>query len=208
MHIRPLIGFPLLHVEEPHFTGWRRILKRATDLVLTSVGLVVISPLLLAIALAVKVSDGGPVIFRQTRVGRGGEPFTMFKFRSMVIDAEARKADLMSLNEGNGALFKMSSRPAGHPAGPLPAGRSPWTSCPSCSTCSAARCRWWVLGRTWPPSSPRCRSEAVRRSLVTPGLTGLWQISGRSNLDGRGLHPPRPALRRELVAAPSTCSSC
>ena len=73
MRIRPLIGFPLLHVEEPHFTGWRRILKRATDLVLTSVGLVVISPLLLAIAAAVKLYDGGPVIFRQTRVGRGGE---------------------------------------------------------------------------------------------------------------------------------------
>ena len=94
MRIRPLIGFPLLHVEEPHFTGWRRILKRATDLVLTSVGLVVISPLLLAIAVAVKLHDGGPVIFRQTRVGRGGEMFTMLKFRSMVIDAEARKPEL------------------------------------------------------------------------------------------------------------------
>ena len=75
MRIRPLIGFPLLHVEEP-LHGWRRILKRATDLVITSIGLVVISPLLLLIAAAIKLYDGGPVIFRQTRVGRGGEMFT------------------------------------------------------------------------------------------------------------------------------------
>ena len=83
MHIRPLMGVPLLHIEEPHFTGWRRLVKRTFDVVSDLVGLVVISPVLLAIAAAIKLQDGGPVIFRQTRVGRGGEPFTMFKFRSM-----------------------------------------------------------------------------------------------------------------------------
>ena len=111
MHIRPLMGFPLLHVEEPHFTGWRRVVKRASDIVLTSIGLLIISPLMLGIAAVVKLQDGGPVIFRQARVGRDGKPFTMLKFRSMVVDAEDRKLELMAYNEGKGGLFKLSRDP-------------------------------------------------------------------------------------------------
>jgi exopolysaccharide biosynthesis polyprenyl glycosylphosphotransferase len=181
MHIRPLIGFPLLHVEEPHFTGWRRLLKRATDVGLTSIGLVVISPLLLLIALAIKLQDGGPVIFRQTRVGRGGETFTMLKFRSMVTDAEARKQDLQALNEGNGALFKLSEDPRITRLGRF-LRRFSLDELPQLFN---------VLGGTMSLVGPRPHleeeiarmpREAVRRSLVTPGLTGLWQISGRSNL--------------------------
>jgi len=182
MRIRPLIGFPLLHVEEPHFTGWRRILKRATDVVLTSIGLVLISPLLLAIAAAVKLQDGGPVIFRQTRVGRGGETFTMFKFRSMVVDAEARKQELEPLNEGNSALFKLNSDPRITRLGRFLRAYS-LDELPQLFN---------VLGGSMSLVGPRPHlaeeiarmpREAVRRSLVTPGLTGLWQISGRSNLD-------------------------
>ena len=109
MHIRPLMGFPLLHVEEPHFTGWRWVVKRATDLALTSVGLMIISPLMLGIAAVVKLQDGGPVIFRQARIGRDGKPFMMLKFRSMVVDAEDRKLALMAHNEGKGGLFKLQS---------------------------------------------------------------------------------------------------
>ena len=112
MHIRPLMGFPLLHVEEPHFTGWRRVVKRVSDLVLTSVGLLIISPLMIGIAAVIKLQDGGPVIFRQARIGREGKPFTMLKFRSMVVDAEDRKLELMASNEGKGGLFKLSRRPA------------------------------------------------------------------------------------------------
>ena len=108
MHIRPLLGFPLLHVEEPHFTGWRWVVKRVTDFVLTSVGLMIISPLMLGIAAVVKLQDGGPVIFRQARIGRDGKPFMMLKFRSMVVDAEDRKLALMAHNEGKGGLFKLS----------------------------------------------------------------------------------------------------
>ena len=117
MHIRPLVGFPLLHVEEPHFTGWRRLFKRTSDVVLTLVGLVVISPLLLGIAAAIKLQDRGPILFKQRRVGRGGQEFWMYKFRSMVIDAEARKAELMSRNEGKGGLFKLGDDPRITPLG-------------------------------------------------------------------------------------------
>ena len=142
MRIRPLIGFPLLHVEEPHFTGWRRILKRATDLVLTSVGLVVISPLLLAIAVAIKLQDGGPVIFRQARVGRGGEMFTMLKFRSMVIDAEVAEAGPGDAQRGRRRVVQAAAAIRGSPGSAASCGRSRSTSCRSCSTCSTVRCRW------------------------------------------------------------------
>jgi exopolysaccharide biosynthesis polyprenyl glycosylphosphotransferase len=181
MRIRPLIGFPLLHVEEPHFTGWRRLLKRATDLVITSIGLVVISPLLLLIALAIKLQDGGPIIFKQTRVGRSGEMFTMLKFRSMITDAEARKQELEALNEGNGALFKMSDDPRITRLGRFLRAYS-LDELPQLFN---------VLGGSMSLVGPRPHlaeeiarmpREAVRRSLVTPGLTGLWQISGRSTL--------------------------
>src|SRR5215216_1896838 len=75
MHIRPQVGLPLLHIEEPHFTGWRRVGKRAADMALSIVGLVVLAPLMAAIAVAIKLEDGGPVLFRQTRIGRNGTPF-------------------------------------------------------------------------------------------------------------------------------------
>ena len=84
LHIRPGTGFSLVEVEEPKFTGWQRLIKRVSEIVLTSVGLIVAAPVMVGIAAAVKLQDRGPVIFRQARVGRGGELFTMLKFRSMV----------------------------------------------------------------------------------------------------------------------------
>ena len=141
MHIRPLMGFPLLHVEEPHFTGWRWLVKRVTDLVLASVGLLIISPLMLLVAAVVKLQDGGPVIFRQARIGRDGEPFTMLKFRSMVVDADDRKLELMAHNEGKGGLFKLSHDPRVTRFGSSSA-TSLSTSCRSSSTSCPARCPW------------------------------------------------------------------
>ncbi len=183
MHIRPLMGFPLLHVEEPHFAGWRRLVKRISDVALTSIGLIIISPLMLAIAALIKLQDGGPVIFRQVRVGRGGELFTMLKFRSMVVDAEVRKLELMADNEGKGGLFKLSRDPRITPIGRFLRDFS-LDELPQLFN---------VLAGSMSLVGPRPHlasevelmpSEASRRSLVTPGLTGLWQVSGRSNLEG------------------------
>lgn len=183
MHIRPLMGFPLLHVEEPHFTGWRRILKRSLDIVLAAVGLIFVSPVLLVIATAIKLQDGGPIFFKQTRVGHAGQRFTMYKFRSMVVDAEARKEVLMAINEGKGGLFKLSSDPRITRLGQFLRDFS-LDELPQL---------WNVLNGTMSLVGPRphLSSElalmpphAARRSLVTPGLTGLWQISGRSDLEG------------------------
>ncbi|HLT61990.1 MAG TPA: sugar transferase, partial [Microlunatus sp.] len=111
MHIRPHVGLPLLQIEQPHFTGWRRIVKRAADLIMTGVGLVIISPLMLAIAIAIKVSDRGPVFFKQTRVGLEGSTFTMWKFRTMHVDAEERLAALRAEHPEVGLMFKLQDDP-------------------------------------------------------------------------------------------------
>jgi exopolysaccharide biosynthesis polyprenyl glycosylphosphotransferase len=183
MHIRPLLGFPLLHVEEPHFTGWRRIVKRISDLVLTSFGLLIISPLLVVIAAVVKLQDGGPVIFRQARIGRDGKPFTMLKFRSMVVDAEDHKLELMQHNEGKGGLFKLSADPRVTRFGRLLRSFSLDELPQLFNVLTGAMS---LVGPRPHLASELAQmpSEASRRSLVTPGLTGLWQVSGRSDLEG------------------------
>ena len=183
MHIRPQVGLPLLHIEEPHFTGWRRIGKRAADVALTTLGLVVISPLMAAIAAVIKLEDGGPVIFRQTRIGRNGTPFTMFKFRSMVIGAEARWDGLVPANEGHGALFKLAHDPRVTKVGQF---LREFSLDELPQLFNVLRGNMSLVGPR--PHLEReiaaMHSDAVRRSLVTPGLTGLWQISGRSDLSG------------------------
>jgi exopolysaccharide biosynthesis polyprenyl glycosylphosphotransferase len=183
MHIRPLMGFPLLHVEEPHFTGWRRVVKRVSDLVLTSIGLLIISPLMLAIAAAIKLQDGGPVIFRQARIGREGEPFTMLKFRSMVVDAEDRKLELMNDNEGKGGLFKLSRDPRVTPIGRFLRDFS-LDELPQLFNVLAGSMSLVGPRPHLESELAQMPSEASRRSLMTPGLTGLWQVSGRSTLEG------------------------
>jgi exopolysaccharide biosynthesis polyprenyl glycosylphosphotransferase len=182
MHIRPLMGFPLLHVEEPDFAGWRRLIKRVSDLLLTSVGLLIILPLMLGIAALIKLQDGGPVIFRQTRVGRGGKLFTMLKFRSMVVDAEQLKADLLDLNECNGSLFKLRDDPRitriGRVLRAFSLDELPQLFNVLRGSMSLVGPRPHVAEEL--AQMPR---EANRRSLVIPGLTGLWQVSGRSDLE-------------------------
>ena len=183
MHIRPIMGAPLLHIEQPHFSGWRRVIKRSTDVILTTLGLILISPVMLTIGLSIKVQDGGPIFFRQKRVGRSGQEFWMYKFRSMVRDAEARKAELMVRNEGKGGLFKLSHDPRITPLGKFLRDFS-LDELPQLFN---------VLNGTMSLVGPRPHlahelaqmpSEASRRALVTPGLTGLWQVSGRSDLEG------------------------
>jgi exopolysaccharide biosynthesis polyprenyl glycosylphosphotransferase len=183
MHIRPLMGFPLLHVEEPHFTGWRWAVKRVTDIMMTSVGLLIISPLMLGIAAIIKLQDGGSVIFRQARIGRDGKPFTMLKFRSMVVDAEDRKLELMPHNEGKGGLFKLSEDPRVTRIGRVLRKYS-LDELPQLFNVLAGSMSLVGPRPHLASELAQMPSEASRRSLVTPGLTGLWQVSGRSDLEG------------------------
>jgi exopolysaccharide biosynthesis polyprenyl glycosylphosphotransferase len=181
MHIRPHVGLPLLHVEQPHFTGWRRFIKRATDIVLTSVGLVLVSPIMLAIALAIKLGDGGPLIFRQNRVGHDGSTFTMYKFRSMRLDAEERLAELKALHPDMGTLFKLADDPRITRVGKF-LRRYSLDELPQLF--NVLRGSMSLVGPRPPLQSEvdAYEDHARRRLLVTPGLTGLWQVSGRSLL--------------------------
>jgi exopolysaccharide biosynthesis polyprenyl glycosylphosphotransferase len=181
MHIRPHVGLPLLHVEQPHFTGWRRFVKRATDIILTSVGLVLVSPMMLAIALAIKLGDGGPVIFRQNRVGHDGSTFIMYKFRSMRLDAEERLAELKALHPEMGTLFKLEDDPRITRVGKF-LRRFSLDELPQLF--NVMRGSMSLVGPRPPLQSEvdSYEDHARRRLLVTPGLTGLWQVSGRSLL--------------------------
>jgi lipopolysaccharide/colanic/teichoic acid biosynthesis glycosyltransferase len=161
--------------------GFTGTLKRLGDIVLVASGLLIISPLMLAIAAVIKLQDGGPVIFRQVRIGRDGQPFPMLKFRSMVLDSEARKLELFSSNDGKGPLFKLSHDPRITPIGRFLRAFS-LDELPQLFN---------VLAGSMSLVGPRPHlaheiaqmpSEASRRSLVKPGLTGLWQVSGRSDL--------------------------
>ena len=119
MHMRPVSGLPLVHVETPRFSLGQRFVKRMVDLSLALVGVVLISPILGLLALSIRLSTPGPVLFRQTRVGYRGQEFTMLKFRSMVPNAEDLLADLRAQDRdsGNEVLFKMKDDPRVTPTG-------------------------------------------------------------------------------------------
>lgn len=181
LEFRPLAGLPLVDVERPRAQRSLRWFKRAMDITTTSMLLVLLSPLMLATALAVKLSDGGPVIFRQRRVGLHGEQFDCLKFRSMCVDAEARLAALEEQNEGAGVLFKMADDPRVTRVGRF-IRRYSIDELPQ--LWNALRGDMSLVGPrpALPSEVERYDCDTRRRLHVRPGLTGLWQVSGRSSL--------------------------
>ncbi|WP_020098662.1 sugar transferase [Microbacterium sp. 11MF] len=180
---RPVAGLPLLHVETPRFSGGQRVLKRVMDVSAASLGVAVISPLLAFLAISIRLSSPGPVLFRQTRVGHGGREFTMLKFRSMVTDAEDRLAALMEQDRdaGNAVLFKMKNDPRVTPIGRIMR-RLSLDELPQLFNVIGGSMS--LVGPRPPlPREVELYSDHVhRRFLVKPGITGLWQVSGRSSL--------------------------
>lgn len=181
IHLRPIPGIPLVHVSLPRFTGWSYVVKRAMDVVLSAVALLVLSPVFLVVAAAIKLDDGGPVFFRQTRTGTNGEPFHMLKFRSMRTDAEQVKSELMTANEGAGPLFKMKADPRVTRVGRVLRAYS-LDELPQ--FVNTLRGSMSVVGPRPPLPNEVAQYDnaAHRRLLIKPGITGLWQVSGRSNL--------------------------
>ena len=181
LHMTPVYGLTLLRVSKPSFTGVRWLLKDAIERGSALAGLAVLTPLLLMIALAIKRDDGGPVLFRQERVGRGGKTFMMLKFRSMGVDAEHQLGALETGNEGAGPLFKLRHDPRVTRVGALMR-RYSLDELPQ--LLNVVRGHMSLVGPR--PPLPRevllYATDAMRRLLVKPGLTGLWQISGRSDL--------------------------
>jgi exopolysaccharide biosynthesis polyprenyl glycosylphosphotransferase len=182
IHIRPVAGLPLLHVEQPEFTGGRRLLKGTVDRVSSICLLLVLTPLLLAIAIAVRLTSPGPALFRQVRVGHGGEAFTLYKFRTMYVDSEAQLATLAGSNEASdGLLFKMRDDPRITPLGRW-LRRFSLDELPQ--LLNIVKSDMSVVGPRppLPQEVAQYGDDVRRRLLVKPGLTGLWQVSGRSDL--------------------------
>lgn len=183
IHTRPVAGLPLIHVETPRFSRGQRFVKRTLDLSASIVGVVLISPVLLFLAMSVRLSSEGPVFFRQTRVGLGGKEFSMIKFRSMVTNAEELLADLekQQRDAGNEVLFKMKDDPRVTPIDRIMRKFS-LDELPQLFN---------VIGGSMSlvgPRPPLPKEVALyadhvhRRFLAKPGITGLWQVSGRSTL--------------------------
>ena len=183
LHIRPMTGLPMLHVEEPEFAGARRVLKGAVDRALAFVGLVLFSPVLLALAAAVRLTSAGPAIFKQVRIGQGGKEFTLWKFRSMYADAEERRAELSSRNErAEGLLFKIKDDPRVTPVGRW-LRKFSLDELPQLVNVLQGKMSLVGPRPPLPEEVLLYEDEVRRRLLVKPGLTGLWQISGRSDLN-------------------------
>ncbi len=181
LSIRPVAELSLLHLERPATTGGWLLLKTAFDRVVGGALLTVLAPLLLAIALLVRVTSPGPALFRQVRVGVDGREFTIFKFRSMSTDADHRLAELRARDEGNGVLFKMRSDPRVTRIGGL-LRRYSLDELPQ--LLNVVKGDMSLVGPR-PPLPAEVAGycdDATRRLRVRPGMTGLWQVSGRSDL--------------------------
>lgn len=182
IHMRPVAGLPLIHVEHPEFVGRKLFAKRMFDIIGSGLLLVVLSPVFLLTALAVKLSSPGPVFYSQERIGRHGQTFPMFKFRSMVQNADEQLESLLnSQGTSDVPLHKIENDPRVTPVGRF-LRRYSVDELPQLLN---------VLLGSMSLVGPRPQREAevalyakdhFRRLLVKPGISGLWQVSGRSNL--------------------------
>jgi exopolysaccharide biosynthesis polyprenyl glycosylphosphotransferase len=179
--IRPVAGLPLLHMDHPEFTGIRRVIKAVFDRAVAGVALLFLWPLFLAIVAVIRLCDHGPGLFRQLRVGRDGRGFTVYKFRTMVVDAEERQSYLAALNESDGVLFKMRRDPRVTPVG---AWLRRWSLDELPQLLNVLIGDMSMVGpRPALPQEAALYGDHVRRRLaVKPGITGLWQVNGRSDL--------------------------
>ncbi|MEY2524879.1 MAG: hypothetical protein QOJ66_3444, partial [Ilumatobacteraceae bacterium] len=176
----PLAHEPLLYVEAPSLAKTQLVIKRCFDIVVASIALLLLSPVLLAVAIAIKLDDGAPILFSQSRVGRGGRTFGVLKFRSMMVDAESKLAGLRASNDRQGPLFKMDNDPRVTRVGRFLRD----------SSLDELPQLWNVLRGEMSLVGPRpaLPAEAVNfstelrmREQVMPGITGLWQVEARDN---------------------------
>lgn len=183
IHTQQLAGLPLIHVATPRFTQSKLIIKRSMDIVGSTAALLLLSPVMLTLALIVKLHDGGPAFFAQERVGIDGTRFKMLKFRSMYTDAEERKAALLKANESEGGvLFKMKDDPRVTAPGRWMR-RYSLDELPQFINVLLGSMS--LVGPRPPLAAEvdQYEKHVFRRLRVRPGITGLWQVSGRSDLD-------------------------
>ena len=181
VRIRPVGGLPLMHIDSPRSTEAVRLGKRAFDAIGAAALIVVLAPLLAVIAMRIKINDGGPVLFSQTRIGRDGRPFQCHKFRTMAVNSEDRVKDLLAETGQPALLFKMKDDPRITRPGR-------WIRRYSLDELPQL---FNVLLGSMSLVGPRpqvaqevamYQGAMSRRLRVRPGMTGLWQVSGRSDL--------------------------
>jgi exopolysaccharide biosynthesis polyprenyl glycosylphosphotransferase len=179
--IRPTAGLTLLHVDHPQLTGFRLVLKGLFDRCAAAAALIMLAPAMAILTMTIWLHDRGPVVFTQIRIGKDGREFRIYKFRTMVVDAEKRQEELLASNDSDGVLFKLRKDPR--------------------VTALGTRLRRWSMDelpqlfnvflgdmslvgpRPAVPDEVAKYADHVRRRLVVkPGLTGLWQVNGRSDL--------------------------
>jgi exopolysaccharide biosynthesis polyprenyl glycosylphosphotransferase len=179
--IRPVAGLPLLHMDHPEFTGGRQLIKATFDRAIAVPALLLLSPLFAIMAVLIRCSDDGPALFRQVRVGRDGRSFALYKFRTMVPDAEAQREGLAALNETDAVLFKIRNDPRVTRVG---AWLRRWSLDELPQLINVLLGDMSLVGpRPALPREAALYGDHVRRRLmVKPGITGLWQINGRADL--------------------------
>lgn len=182
IRVQATAGLGLLHIAPPLRHGPQPLLKAALDRTGAALGLLLLAPLLAVLALAVRLDSRGPALYRQTRIGLGGEPFTMWKFRTMVADAERLRPALESANDHlGGPLFKMRRDPRVTRVGRF-LRRSSLDELPQLLNVLAGRMSLVGPRPPLPEEVARYGSAALRRLSVRPGITGPWQVGGRSEL--------------------------
>jgi exopolysaccharide biosynthesis polyprenyl glycosylphosphotransferase len=179
--LEPIDGMALFSLRRHRFSRRQRVQKRALDLFVTSIALVVAAPLMLGIALLIRLTSPGPVLFRQRRVGAQENPFIIFKFRTMVVNADVQRDSLVANNEADGLLFKMRRDPRVTKVGRL-LRRTSLDELPQLF--NVLRGEMSLVGpRPALPDETTRYVEAQRARLrVKPGVTGLWQVNGRHDL--------------------------
>jgi exopolysaccharide biosynthesis polyprenyl glycosylphosphotransferase len=179
--IRPTAGLTLLHVDHPQLSGSRVVIKDLFDRCVAATALIMLLPLMVILGAMIWLHDRGPALFTQTRVGKDGHVFKIYKFRTMVVDAEKRRAELVPNNDHDGILFKIRKDPRITAVG---AHLRRWSVDELPQLLNVLLGNMSLVGpRPALPAEAAEYADHVRRRLVVkPGLTGLWQVSGRSDL--------------------------
>jgi exopolysaccharide biosynthesis polyprenyl glycosylphosphotransferase len=179
--IRPTAGLTLLHVDHPQLSGLRILIKDLFDRCAAAAALILLSPVLAVVGLMIWLHDRGPAFFTQVRVGQDGRVFKIYKFRTMVVDAEERRAQLLAHNDTDGILFKLREDPRVTSIGAV---LRRWSIDELPQLINVLLGQMSLVGPrpALPEEAARYADHVRRRLVVKPGVTGLWQVSGRSDL--------------------------
>jgi len=181
LQVTSLAHEPFLYLRPAALSRSQLLVKRALDITVSSFVLLLAAPTMAVAALMVKLSDGGPVLFRQTRVGRGGRPFTLLKFRTMVTDAEARLDELAARNQRQGPLFKVDADPRVTRVGKLLRATS-LDELPQLFNVLGGSMSLVGPRPALPEEVARFDTDLLDRHRMAPGVTGLWQVEARDNV--------------------------